>query len=33
MTPEECAKLKKYVLDKNEKNFDRLEEELKNMIG
>lgn len=28
-TPEECAKLKKYVLDKNEENMDRLEAELK----
>lgn len=24
-TPEECAKIKKYVVDKNEENFDRLE--------
>ncbi|GAA0878259.1 hypothetical protein GCM10009119_12270 [Algoriphagus jejuensis] len=30
-TPEECEKLKKYVLDKNEENMDRLEEELKKM--
>lgn len=30
-TPEECAKLKKYVLDKNEENIDRLEAELENM--
>lgn len=27
-TAEECSKLKKYVVDKNEENFDRLEEEL-----
>jgi uncharacterized protein YndB with AHSA1/START domain len=32
-TPEECAKLKKYVLDKNEENMDRLEAELKRMKG
>lgn len=30
-TPEECAKLKKYVLDKNEENMDRLKAELKRM--
>ena len=30
-TPEECNKLKPYVVDKNEENFDRLEAELKNM--
>lgn len=30
-TAEECAKLKKYVLDKNEENFDRLERELERM--
>jgi uncharacterized protein YndB with AHSA1/START domain len=30
-TPEECAKLKKHVVDKNEENFDRLEVELKKM--
>lgn len=30
-TPEECAKLKKYVLDKNEENIDRLEKELLRM--
>lgn len=29
---EECAKLKPYVVDKNEENFDRLEKEL-NIIG
>jgi uncharacterized protein YndB with AHSA1/START domain len=33
MTPKECAKLKKYVLDKNEENLDRLEEELRNMAA
>lgn len=31
-TPEECNKIKGFVVDKNEENFDRLEEELKNMI-
>ncbi len=30
-TPEECSKLKKYVLDKNEENIDRLEVELAKM--
>jgi uncharacterized protein YndB with AHSA1/START domain len=30
-TPEECAKLRKYVPEKNEENMDRLEEELKKM--
>ena len=30
-TEEECAKLKPYVMDKNEENFDRLEVELTNM--
>jgi uncharacterized protein YndB with AHSA1/START domain len=30
-TPEECGKLKKYVLDKNEENIDRLEAELEKM--
>ncbi len=30
-TPEECNKLKPYVVDKNEENFDRLEVELKKM--
>ncbi len=30
-TPEECAKLKKHVLDKNEENIDRLEAELERM--
>src|SRR5690606_21706423 len=31
-TTEECAKLKKHVVDKNEENLDRLEEELKKMV-
>lgn len=31
-TAEECNKIKKFVLDKNEENFDRLEEELKKII-
>ncbi len=31
-TAEECGKLKPYVVDKNEENFDRLEEELARMI-
>ena len=30
-TPEECEKLKKFVINKNEENFDRLESELKLM--
>lgn len=30
-TEEECGKLKKYVVDKNEENFDRLEVELSKM--
>ena len=30
-SPEECAKLKLYVVDKNEENFDRLEDELAKM--
>jgi uncharacterized protein YndB with AHSA1/START domain len=30
-TVEECNKLKKFVVDKNEENFDRLEVELKKM--
>lgn len=30
-TEEECNKLKKYVVDKNEENFDRLEKELARM--
>ncbi|PXY44698.1 SRPBCC family protein [Flavobacterium hydrophilum] len=31
-TPEECNKLKPYVVDKNEENFDKLETELSKMI-
>jgi len=31
-TVEECNKIKKFVIDKNEENFNRLEEELKKMI-
>lgn len=31
-TPEECSKLKPYVVDKNEENFDRLEIELQKMM-
>ncbi|CAD0004321.1 SRPBCC family protein [Flavobacterium chungangense] len=31
-TPEECNKLKPYVIDKNEENFDKLETELSKMI-
>lgn len=30
-TAEECSKLKPYVVDKNEENFDRLEDELAKM--
>lgn len=30
-TPEECAKIKKFVVDKNEENFDKLELELEKM--
>lgn len=30
-TPEECDKLKKFVVDKNEENFDKLEVELTKM--
>jgi uncharacterized protein YndB with AHSA1/START domain len=30
-TAEECAKLRPYVVDKNEENFDRLEDELAKM--
>lgn len=30
-TPEECAKLRPFVVDKNEENFDRLEDELAKM--
>lgn len=32
-TPEACSKLRPYVVDKNEENFDRLEEELARMKG
>lgn len=32
-TPEECSKLKPYVVDKNEENFDRLEAELAAMAS
>ncbi|MFB9107120.1 SRPBCC family protein [Flavobacterium gyeonganense] len=31
-TPEECNKLKPFVVDKNEENFDKLEVELSKMI-
>lgn len=31
-TAEECAKLRPYVVDKNEENFDRLEVELAKMV-
>ncbi|TDD94212.1 SRPBCC family protein [Flavobacterium cellulosilyticum] len=31
-TAEECAKIKRFVIDKNEDNFDRLEKELTKMI-
>ena len=31
-TAEECAKLRPFVIDKNEENFDRLEEELSKMV-
>lgn len=31
-TPEECNKLKPYVVDKNEENFDKLETELSKMF-
>ena len=30
-TPEECAKIKKFAVDKNEENFDRLEAVLAKM--
>lgn len=30
-TPEECDKIKKFVVDKNEENFDKLEAELTKM--
>ena len=32
-TEEECDKLKKFVVDKNEENFDRLEQELASMAN
>ena len=32
-TAEECSKLRPYVVDKNEENFDRLEVELSKMAG
>ena len=32
-TPEECNKVRKFVIDKNEENFDRLEVELRKMTG
>ena len=32
-TPEECMKVKKFAMDKNEENFDRLENELKKMMN
>ena len=32
-TAEECSKLRPYVVDKNEENFDRLEVELRKMAG
>jgi uncharacterized protein YndB with AHSA1/START domain len=31
-TPEECRKLKPFVVDKNEENFDKLENELAKMV-
>ena len=31
-TVEECNKIKRFAVDKNEENFDRLEAELKKMI-
>lgn len=31
-TPEECNKMKRFVVDKNEENFDKLENELAGMI-
>lgn len=31
-SPEECNKLKPFVVDKNEENFDRLENELIKMV-
>ena len=32
-SPEECNKLKPFVVDKNEENFDRLEKELEKMLS
>ena len=32
-TPEECNKMKRFVVDKNEENFDKLENELASMIS
>jgi uncharacterized protein YndB with AHSA1/START domain len=32
-TPEECNKVKRFVVDKNEENFDKLENELASMIS
>ncbi len=32
-TPDECRKLKPFVVDKNEENFDRLEKELSTMFS
>jgi hypothetical protein len=32
-SPEECNKIRFFVIDKNEENLDRLEEELKKMEG
>ncbi len=32
-TPEECAKLRKYVPEKNEENMDKLENELRSMAA
>lgn len=31
-SPQECNKIKSFVINKNEENFDRLERELKTMI-
>jgi hypothetical protein len=32
-TAEECNKVKRFVVDKNEENFDKLENELASMIS
>ena len=32
-TPAECIKVKKFAVDKNEENLDKLEKELAKMIG